>query len=736
MMTITKSNAVDLSAKLLATENISVRRARAQTASFDTKSRVLTLPMWKDLTPEIEDMLVGHEVGHALFTTDEYFEPIQEDRRIMQYLNVLEDVRIEKLIKRKYPGLRKKMAEGYRQLNEKDFFGVGKIQNMASLNLIDRINLYFKAGFNCGVKFTPEEKVFVNRAESAETVDEIINLAKEIYGHSRQSIEKKLTEAFMQEPEMFEEEYVDPDDVLDEDQDFSNNWDTSDMDDSDAKSDDDDAQNENDKKEQSLGPSKDEQQEQKIEEELESKTADTFNKKLEELADDATEFNYFTLDENFIENPVVSYKTILLETSDTDVYGDDPAETAFKQKIDTEFVKFKTESSRVVNYLIKEFEMRKSATMYKRAQTSKIGALDMRKVWSYKLNDDLFKRVTTIPQGKNHGMLFLLDWSGSMQHVIKDTVQQVIQLAMFCNRAQIPYQVLAFTSDYDHTKNMTYDQKTEHYKKSGDYKATLADTVLNNGTSSFGLLELFSNKMSTVEFNLMSRRLNNFWKFQRNSGYGLGGTPLNEALSFMVPYIGKYIKSNNIEKMSLITLTDGMGGSLYPNNRYALEEYRYEYDETRSYSSRKKVNIKNYLTDKVTKKSYQISRDGSVQTAAILRMIKDRYNVNSVGFYICRNTRRDLESAVVHNVPGFNGSMFLTIEDMRKEFRDSGFASLKNTGRDDLFIVPQTSMKIEDGELEIVEKHTAKQIASRFTKMMSGKKTSRVLLNQFIGYVA
>jgi len=134
----------DLSARLLATENLSVQRARTRTASFDVKSRVLTLPLWKDMTPEIEDMLVGHEVGHALYTTDDYFVPLQENPKMMTYLNVLEDVRIEKLIKRKYPGLRKRMNEGYKQLNDRDFFGVKQVQSFDDLLLIDKINLYFK----------------------------------------------------------------------------------------------------------------------------------------------------------------------------------------------------------------------------------------------------------------------------------------------------------------------------------------------------------------------------------------------------------------------------------------------------------------------------------------------------------------------------------------------------------------------------------------------------------------
>jgi hypothetical protein len=117
-------------------------------------------------------------------------------------------------------------------------------------------------------------------------------------------------------------------------------------------------------------------------------------------------------------------------------------------------------------------------------------------------------------------------------------------------------------------------------------------------------------------------------------------------------------------------------------------------------------------------------------------MIKDRFDVTTVGFYVARNNRRDLECVIKANIPGFNGSSYTMIENMRKDFRDQGFASIKNSGRDDLFIIPINSLKTEDAEVSIEEKHSAKQIARQFTKVMSGKKTSRVLLNQFIGYVA
>ena len=55
-------------AKLLATEDITVEHKQVQTASFNVDSRVLILPLWEKASNDVYDMLVGHEVGHALFT--------------------------------------------------------------------------------------------------------------------------------------------------------------------------------------------------------------------------------------------------------------------------------------------------------------------------------------------------------------------------------------------------------------------------------------------------------------------------------------------------------------------------------------------------------------------------------------------------------------------------------------------------------------------------------------------
>ena len=58
-------------AKLLATEDLIVEHKQVETAQFNVHTRVLILPLWEKASNVVYDMLVGHEVGHALFTPDE-----------------------------------------------------------------------------------------------------------------------------------------------------------------------------------------------------------------------------------------------------------------------------------------------------------------------------------------------------------------------------------------------------------------------------------------------------------------------------------------------------------------------------------------------------------------------------------------------------------------------------------------------------------------------------------------
>ena len=59
-------------AKLLATEDLIVEHKNVETAQFNVHTRVLLLPLWEKASNNVYDMLVGHEVGHALYTPDEW----------------------------------------------------------------------------------------------------------------------------------------------------------------------------------------------------------------------------------------------------------------------------------------------------------------------------------------------------------------------------------------------------------------------------------------------------------------------------------------------------------------------------------------------------------------------------------------------------------------------------------------------------------------------------------------
>jgi hypothetical protein len=131
-------------AKLLASENITVQHNKVQTASFDVKNRILTLPIFKEQSGDVYDMLIAHECSHALFTPYEEWEGIT-DSELRSYVNVIEDTRIDKLIQAKYPGVVKNYMNGFDILEKKNFFGLmGKDVNK-DLMIIDKINIRSKS---------------------------------------------------------------------------------------------------------------------------------------------------------------------------------------------------------------------------------------------------------------------------------------------------------------------------------------------------------------------------------------------------------------------------------------------------------------------------------------------------------------------------------------------------------------------------------------------------------------
>ena len=179
---------LSLLAKLLAEEDIHVVHRQQPTAMFDVLNRELSLPIWKDMSKNIQDLMTLHEVGHALWTPLEMMEQVKKEKIEFSFVNVLEDVRIEKLVQKKYPGSVRVFNKGYKELIAQNFFEtVGK--DIAKYNLIDRINLHFK--HHIDVPFSDKEKVWVQKANQTKTPQDVIDLAKELYEYVSENEESQ-----------------------------------------------------------------------------------------------------------------------------------------------------------------------------------------------------------------------------------------------------------------------------------------------------------------------------------------------------------------------------------------------------------------------------------------------------------------------------------------------------------------------------------------------------------------
>ena len=428
-------------ARLLATENLVVEHKQCPTAMFDVDRRVLTLPRWDKASGTVYDMLVGHEVGHALFTPNKDWRDIADCPK--DFVNVIEDARIEKLMKRKYPGLRKSFAGGYKELNDMDFFSILD-EDLNNFSLIDRINLHFKVGASAMIPFSIEEKVFVARTDLAETFEEVLNIAEDVFNFSNQT--EEVAEMPAQQPQQQgetestagEQSEQQTEEQSSEETDQPNTQSAGGASSSGAE-----LENVTDDWYDEDGNLMDD--DPSFDAGETSETQRSFDDAAEKLSSKSSGRNPI-----YVEIPnKVNLDNYIVDWSKLHDWIDLQAQEPERYEVvDNQYYEFRKESQKEVNYLVKEFECRKSADAYARAGQSKTGVLDTSKLHTYKYNEDLFKKVTIVPDGKNHGLIFILDWSGSMANELLPTVKQLLNLTAFCKKVQIPFEVYAFTNEW------------------------------------------------------------------------------------------------------------------------------------------------------------------------------------------------------------------------------------------------------------------------------------------------
>ena len=171
-------------AKLLATEDLVVEHRKVETAQFNVHTRVLTLPMWEKASNTVYDLLVGHEVGHALYSPDEDWT--KQVKVPPQFVNIVEDARIEKLMKRRYAGLAKTFFNGYKELAEQDFFQL-EDEDIDEMNLADRANLFFKIGNFVDILIeSGEETEIIDLIANSESFADVLIASEALYKYCKQ----------------------------------------------------------------------------------------------------------------------------------------------------------------------------------------------------------------------------------------------------------------------------------------------------------------------------------------------------------------------------------------------------------------------------------------------------------------------------------------------------------------------------------------------------------------------
>jgi hypothetical protein len=710
-------------AKLLATEDLVVEHKKVETACFNVHTRVLTLPMWEKASNTVYDLLVGHEVGHALYTPDEDW--LKEYKIPPQFVNVVEDARIEKLMKRRYAGLGKTFFNGYKELADDDFFQI-KDDNLETYNLADRANLWFKIGNYTNVPIERgEETEIINLIADTETFADVLIAAEALYKYCKQKQQEEV-KINLDNLESQDSGATDhPANEFDDQQPGENDQPESDGEEgsaSDETTQQPTQQTKEQTKEQTGGETK---------EEPEVKTMDSLEEALKKLVNDSGYENVY------LELPKLDLKKITVPNSEIhdkckEQWGEFIERTGYTNEyvfgnIDRQFAEFKRSAQKEVNYLVKEFECRKAADSYARATTARTGVLDCSKLHTYKYNEDLFKKVTTLANGKNHGLIFILDWSGSMQDVMLDTVKQLFNLVWFCKKTGIPFEVYAFTTDYP---LVTYDENGKANLRESAYEKK--DSLVQVGEW-FSMMNMLTSKVNGKTLEEQMRNIfrlaagfgrNQYCPYSTPLGLSLSGTPLNEALISLHQILPQFKKENNLQKVQCVILTDGEACMI----KYHREVKRnWEADPFLGTAT---IGANAFLRDRKTGNTYSCDCDWWEFTDVLLRNLRDRFtDVNFIGIRVLES--RDANTFIRRYCGYYGPEHDKTMTAWKKE---KAF-TLKKSGYHSYFGISANALS-QDAEFDVAECASKAQIKNAFVKSLKGKKMNKKILGEFVELVA
>lgn len=690
-------------ARLLATENISVvRSANFATASFDPRSRTMHMPIWRT-SEEVYDLLTVHEMAHALYTPAQgWHTAVEKDPNLKSYLNIIEDARIERMIKRRFAGAGNTFRDGYNRLMEDDFFGIKKHNiDINTASLIDRINCYYKIGSLIHVPFKDEERQWLTQIDSAETWEDVERIARALYAYAKEQAQTNELEEEMQIQTGSKKQRGDAEEMEspDESQDDSDNGRQASVDG------------------------------------ITSLTDREYRERMDSLENNAAQKGiqdaFLTVGKINTKDWIVPVKKTrsVIDTAFARVFGEITAKT-------NEMI---SQQTPVINNMVKEFEAKKRATSFARNQYAKSGRLDMKKLSKYQLAEDIFRRNIIEHKGKNHSMVMIVDWSGSMSNQIVDTTIQTINLAMFCRKVGIPFSVQIFANAIPEFSTGKPASTTDQKVYSVHNRVTMYE-MLSSETNSTEFKHDVANFYGVAlwqarnDWNNPDERAFDYDKINLSDDirtFQLNGTPLNAALFITAEYVQQFRARHKSEVTNVVVLTDGESGSnLCDNWRSSQTHY---FDPKTGITYRSDRNNRNWETHFM----YDLIRD------------RNQGRVNIIGYFIA-NPREALLTARQWtsdwNTKLKNG---FTVLQKSKHFRADRFFIVSNKNivvndewsfDDDNYTFDEESINPNDPTTikKVVKDRSAivKDLKKSFKEHMGSKRDSRVVVAKFIEDIA
>ena len=724
-------------ARLMATENLHIQHIKAQTASFDPIKRVLYLPIWKDMTGVIYDLLTGHEVGHAQYTPADGWHSAATDKSKNKsykgFLNVVEDARIEKKIQRKYPGLRSSFKSAYQELMKRDFFGVAN-RDIDTLAFIDRLNLYSKSQWTLGVSFNAQETKMVQKVRDAETWEEVVKIADEIFEYSKEEQQELQMSDFQfsfdssysdSDEDDNEEDEGEGEEIEDDGELKANNSECEEDEDGEESEDDEGGLINHNKK------SKD------CDFEPVCATDDNYRKNEMSLLDEKSkDYCYYSIPKPNIENIIVPHNIVHLGMDKS--YHDQGIDDAKKNSL---YMEFKKNNERYINLLVKEFEMRKAAKSFSRSRLSDTGEIDVSKLSTYRFDDNIFRKMLLVPKGKSHGLVLLLDKSGSMQDILGNSIDQILILTMFCRKVNIPFVVYGFGNSIDgfisDLKNSNKkDIPTGRANVHEDYKSF--EWKENSiAFSNVRLREYLNSNMSVADFTKSVKNmliLRNCFKYRREyyppATEFLSNTPLTQAIVALADVTKQFKRKNNLDILNLVIVHDGDADYTTEVCKTVSSPYVKAY---RSSVEMQFAKTNCFIVDEKTKFCRKVDYRDEMHPV-IMEWFKMVTGCKIFSFYLSERTSKTKNLILAKKSKEIT---LLKVEAMMKQFKKENYVSLKVDGYDNFFIT--TPMDVtEDDSFESLasDAESLRSIKTAFSQFNKKRSVSRAMVGQFIQGIA